>query len=308
LFDSCLGHTRARRRLLPSAIPSVFFWTKPASTSTLSRRSRAARRLSLDQSTANCDNASTSSSVDVAPLVEQEVEHEETVSAASCKSKQLDIAIQTDTVTSACSYSQTEDRLSAVPIPTVPFLSFENLQHDQDMLHYYTGLETVKKIMTVFYTLGPAVYHLNYFHTQTVTGITPLNQFILTLAKLRQDLDYMPLSRLCGISEFTARNIFITWINFCSRQWSEINIWPEKDLVQFYSPTDFKVKFPTTRVIVDGTEIPVQKPANPIAQRCTFSTYKNRNTVKVLVGSTPGGLISYLSPSIWWIDFRQTDS
>jgi len=219
------------------------------------------------------------------------------VSAASCESKQLDIAIQTDTVTSACSYSQTEDRLSAVPIPTVPFLSFENLQHDQDMLHYYTGLETVKKIMTVFYTLGPAVNHLNYFHTQTVTGITPLNQFILTLAKLRQDLDYMPLSRLCGISEFTARNIFITWINFCSRQWSEINIWPEKDLVQFYSPTDFKVKFPTTRVIVDGTEIPVQKPANPIAQRCIFSTYKNRNTVKVLVGSTPGGLISYLSPA-----------
>ena len=219
------------------------------------------------------------------------------VSAASCESKQLDIAIQTDTVTSACSYSQTENRLSAVPIPTVPFLSFENLQHDPDMLHYYTGLETVKKIMTVFYTLGPAVNHLNYFHTQTATGITPLNQFILTLAKLRQDLDYMPMSRLCGISEFTARNIFITWINFCSRQWSEINIWPEKNLVQFYSPTDFKVKFRTKRVIVDGTEIPVQKPANSIAQRCTFSTYKNRNTVKVLVGSTPGGLISYLSPA-----------
>jgi len=48
---------------------------------------------------------------------------------------------------------------------------------------------------------------------------------------------------------------------------------------------------------VDGTEIPIQKPSNPMSQRATFSSYKNRNTAKVIVGSTPGGLISYLSPA-----------
>jgi DDE superfamily endonuclease len=117
------------------------------------------------------------------------------------------------------------------------------------------------------------------------------------IAKLRQDLDYLPLARFCDVSEGTAHNIFVTWVNFCSRQWSEIDMWGGKDLVQFYSPADFMLKFPTTRVIVDGTEIPIQKPANPVAQRATFSSYKNRNTVKVVVGSSPAGLKSYLSPA-----------
>ena len=39
------------------------------------------------------------------------------------------------------------------------------------------------------------------------------------------------------------------------------------------------------------------KPKQPIAQQATFSSYKNKNTMKVLVGSTPGGLVSYISPA-----------
>ena len=40
---------------------------------------------------------------------------------------------------------------------------------------------------------------------------------------------------------------------------------------------------------------PLRRPKNPKAQQETFSTYKNRNTAKVLVGVTPGGLVSYVS-------------
>ena len=43
------------------------------------------------------------------------------------------------------------------------------------------------------------------------------------------------------------------------------------------------------------TECPIKKLKAPGAQRTTFSTYKNRNTTKVLVGVTPGGLVSYVS-------------
>lgn len=32
-----------------------------------------------------------------------------------------------------------------------------------------------------------------------------------------------------------------------------------------------------------------------MTQQTTFSTYKNRNTLKILLGSSPGGLISYIS-------------
>ena len=70
-----------------------------------------------------------------------------------------------------------------------------------------------------------------------------------------------------------------------------------KKMVQYYAPTDLRSKFPKTRLIFDCTEVPIQKPSQPIAQQATFSTYKNRNTVKVLVGMSSGGLITYISPA-----------
>jgi hypothetical protein len=115
------------------------------------------------------------------------------------------------------------------------------------------------------------------------------------LAKLRQDLDYLLLSRLSGVSIATAENVFITWVNFCSRQWGEIDLWIPQNQVHFFAPSDFARKFASTRVIIDATEVPVEKPSNPKAQRATFSQYKNTNTVKALVGCTPGGMVSYVS-------------
>ncbi|CAC5420801.1 unnamed protein product [Mytilus coruscus] len=66
---------------------------------------------------------------------------------------------------------------------------------------------------------------------------------------------------------------------------------------QIFSPYIFKRQLPTTRIIIDGTEYPIRKPRLPFAQQSTFSTYKNRNTIKISVGETPGGLVSYVSPS-----------
>ena len=48
-------------------------------------------------------------------------------------------------------------------------------------------------------------------------------------------------------------------------------------------------------MIVDATEVRVKQPSNPRAQKASFSTYKHSNTVKVLVGVTPGGLTSFIS-------------
>lgn len=74
-------------------------------------------------------------------------------------------------------------------------------------------------------------------------------------------------------------------------------MWPKRDLVQIYSPHDFFDKFPDTRLIIDGRECPVKRSKLSLTQQVTFSKYKNRNTVKVVVGLTPGGLISYISPA-----------
>ena len=84
-----------------------------------------------------------------------------------------------------------------------------------------------------------------------------------------------------------------------ARQWREINIWPLRNLVRYFNPSDFKSKFPTTRVIIDRTECPIKKPKAPRAQQSTFPTYRNKNTFKTLISSERVhierliGLVSY---------------
>jgi len=53
----------------------------------------------------------------------------------------------------------------------------------------------------------------------------------------------------------------------------------------FYSSKDFKLQFLSTHVILDGTGTPIKKPFKSVEQRSTFSMYKIRNTVKVLISA-----------------------
>lgn len=177
-----------------------------------------------------------------------------------------------------------------------PQITLEMLKEDDSALHFYTGLENFSRLTCAFQTLGPAAFKLNYFFGPVYKPKVE-DQFLLVLMKLRQRKCNYELAVMFGIEEKAVYNIFLTWIRFMSLQWREIDLWPSKDLVKFYSPEDFFDKFPDTRVIVDGTECPIKQPKHPEAQQASFSSYKNRNTVKVVVGATPGGLISHISPA-----------
>ena len=61
-------------------------------------------------------------------------------------------------------------------------------------------------------------------------------------------------------------------------------------------PEQFKEKFPSTRVIIDCTEIKCQMPSSLLLNSELFSSYKNNATLKwCLVGITPGGAMSFIS-------------
>ena len=60
-------------------------------------------------------------------------------------------------------------------------------------------------------------------------------------------------------------------------------------------PRQFREKYPSTRVVLDATEIYIQKPHLPELQQMTFSNYKNSNTYKGLVGISPEGVITFAS-------------
>lgn len=167
-------------------------------------------------------------------------------------------------------------------------------QFDSKTFNFFTGLEDYGLFRIIFDNFGPVVNELNYYYG-TVPFLSAEDQFYFTMMKLRLAKSNFELSALFVIPEKECTNIFVTWMNFLYNEFKEINFWPSRELVSFYAPTDFKKKFPSTRVVIDGTEIPIQRPKQPTLQQATYSTYKNRNTVKVLVGVTPAGLVSYIS-------------
>ncbi len=73
------------------------------------------------------------------------------------------------------------------------------------------------------------------------------------------------------ISQSTVSRI-ITWINFLFLKLKENPIWPPRDFIRSYMPCQFKEKYPTTRVIIDATEIFISQPRLPELQQMTLVT------------------------------------
>ena len=72
-------------------------------------------------------------------------------------------------------------------------------------------------------------------------------------------------------------------------------IWPSREDVNCYMPECFRTLYPTTRVIIDCTEIHVQTPSSLLLQSQLYSSHKSNTTLKGLVGITPYGAVSFVS-------------
>ena len=162
-------------------------------------------------------------------------------------------------------------------IETLGKFSIEHFRSNSRMIYYYTGFNSFEHFNLFFNILGPAVNELNY----KCSLLIPEDQLFLTLMKLKQAKEDIELSFLFGISESTVSKIIVTWINFMYYQLKELKdqFWPTMDIINEHMPDDFRTKFQTTRVILDATETPIQKPSDVEAQSTTWSSYKHMNTL-----------------------------
>ena len=193
-----------------------------------------------------------------------------------------DVGIQCDRLQSMCA--------SSTPVMTTctPGYRIEYFMNKQGDLEYLTGCHDYNHFMLLFSVLGPSVHHLKY----RSTTLSPENELFLTLMKLRLAKDDMQLHIDFGMDRCVVGKVFNTWINFTYSELSEISTWIPKSVVQEHFPQKFHKMFPAKEVILDATETPINKPKNCNAQCVTFSTYKNRNTAKTMVGISPRGLVT----------------
>ena len=186
-----------------------------------------------------------------------------------------------------------------------------SIKHDDKQIHYYTGFSSYRIFKACFDFLGPAASNLTYWDPGKVaeTGdkfdtttkgyskgrnrkCSPINEFFMVLVQLRLGLFERDLGYRFGVSQSTVSRILI---NFIYLQLQSIPLWLSRAMINADMPDCFRTMYPSTRVILDATEIRVEKPSLPQLQQVIFSNYKNTNTYKVLVGISPSGVITFIS-------------
>lgn len=87
---------------------------------------------------------------------------------------------------------------------------------------------------------------------------------------------------LFSISKSSVSKIFTTWITILYHVFKEVLItWPSKELVKRHL-LKFFFKYPRTLVIIDCTELKIEKPVAHSSQKVTWSDYKSHSTFKLL--------------------------
>lgn len=126
--------------------------------------------------------------------------------------------------------------------------TFTSLSTDEKKCKYYTGLT-----FPVLKTLYPYIELFIHFHAKT--ALDKSSQLILTLMKLRLNLDFTQLAFLFNVSNTTATNYFEIIIEVLYRRLKPFIKWPERDILQRNIPKCFKEAFPdgVTGITPQGT-------------------------------------------------------
>ena len=104
------------------------------------------------------------------------------------------------------------------------------------------------------------------------------------------------LSVRFGVCLSVASKLFQKWLDIMFVRLSFLITWPEREVCKHNMPNCFKELYPNCRCIIDCSEIFIEQPKNYAARQTTYSNYKKNNTIKFLIGITPFGTISFLSP------------
>ena len=183
----------------------------------------------------------------------------------------------------------------------------DNIANSNKKVSFYTGFPSIASLNACFNYSGPSVNELTYWNPSMASPqadikskgrkrkLSPREEFFMVLVRLRLGSLEQDLADRFGVSCSTVSRVFTTWINFLYLKFKELPLWPPQEIVQGSMPSVFRELYPMTRVVLDATEIFIEKPSLPDVQQMTFSSYKNDNTFKALVGISPSGVITFVS-------------
>ena len=188
--------------------------------------------------------------------------------------------------------------------------SADGLRDNPKLFRFYTGLPDYETFEIILESFGPAVNNLIYVGSNTNASkiisadhikrgpkrsLPAEQEFFLVLVRLRLGLLEEDIAYRAGISTTHFSRIWITWLDFLHSKFRSYPIWRSKSSVMKTMPNCFKETYPSTRVIIDCTELYIERPSSLRSQSATYSNYKHYNTAKGLLGISPAGAVSFVS-------------
>ncbi|XP_047242653.1 uncharacterized protein LOC124881164 [Girardinichthys multiradiatus] len=165
--------------------------------------------------------------------------------------------------------------------------SKESFQGKDEKVNKLTGLPSYCKLIVVFSFISPLL--------NVKSCLSPFQQFLLTLKRLRMNLPLFFLGHCFHTSTSTASRVFNNTLNVMYFRLCNIIRWPSRDQILISLPMCYRKNFKNCTSIIDCFEIFIERPKEMRARAQTYLQYKHHNTVKYLISITLQGVISFVS-------------
>ena len=308
---------KPKKLLLDSAVPSVFCFS-PCTTRTAPRKPPPKRRLSTSSSSAPEEDISDGEAAEFNPTFDDVKKENSVLREENAKLQAENVMLRTrlDAAVNDCARERSKSTLLADQLTCAQ----EQIRPGTFCISRFSDKASMVRIFTGFTSIAMFMACLNFFLPDAETMHTwqggrtkvdaartsakpgpkpklPLeHQFFVVCVRLRTGQTLDELEDRFGVDSSTLSRYFASWINLMYFKFKELLVFPSRRRVDRNMPQCFKTYYPSTRIIIDCTEFFVERPSSLSEQSAGFSNYKNYTTVKSLVGISPDGAFTFVSP------------
>ena len=181
--------------------------------------------------------------------------------------------------------------------PSVADASTQTPVADCQGFHGYDSLKGNEEAVVDLAGVNQEVFNIleMYVAGRKNSKLEKRNRLLLFLIKMKHGLSYSALGVLFGIHRTNASLVFRNVLYELSNHLKDAIFWPSKEAIQETMPLAFKIHYPSTRVIIDCSEVRCEMPSRIDQRNFMYSNYKSAYTIKFLIGIAPNGLVSFLS-------------
>ncbi len=125
--------------------------------------------------------------------------------------------------------------------------------------------------------------------------LSKFQMVLMLLMKLRHNFPDGDIGYRFGVHPSTVSRNFHKVLDVMVICTSKLIVWPNRGILLMTMPVSFRKFFRRCAVIIDCSEVFMERPSGLLARAQVWSNYKHHSTIKFLIGITPQGTISFVS-------------